>query len=147
MREHLPSEAPAEVQPRLWTINGKYLAAAALLLLVEIFIALRVHDRWIRPHGGDVLVVILIYCSLRAFLNLPVVPTALGVLAFSFLVETLQYFHLVARLGLEHNRFAAIVIGSSFEWLDLVSYTLGVAMVLGYERRGGGWRSSPGHHG
>ncbi len=110
-------------------LNGRYLTAAVLLLLLEIFIALRVHDAWIRPHGGDVLVVILLYCLVKAFLNVPVVPTALGVLMFSFLVETLQYFRFVERVGLKGNRLATVVLGSTFEVLDLLSYTVGVALV------------------
>jgi hypothetical protein len=121
-------------QPRtLLKMNGRYLGAALLLLLVEVFIGLRVHDAWIRPHGGDVLVVILLYCLLRGFLNVRVLPAALGVLAFSFLVEVLQYLRFVERIGLEHNRFAVVIIGSSFGWLDLVSYSLGIGLVLACE--------------
>jgi hypothetical protein len=119
---------------KLLILDRKYLAAAGLLLLVEIFIALRVHDAWLRPHGGDVLVVIFLYCLVKAFLRLPVVPTALGVLAFSYVVELLQYLHFVDLIGLRHNRLAVVVIGTSFAWLDLVSYTLGAALVLLCER-------------
>jgi hypothetical protein len=128
------SESAQVPKPRLLTLDAKYLTAAVLLLLVEVFIALRVRDAWVRPYGGDVLVVILLYCLVRSFLKVPVVATALGVLAFSFVVEILQYFHFVDRVGLRGNRFAVVVIGSSFEWLDLVSYTLGVALVLLFER-------------
>jgi Protein of unknown function (DUF2809) len=118
---------------RLWTVNKRYLAAAVLLLLVEIYIALRVHDTWIRPYGGDVLVVIFLYCLARAFLKVAIVPTAVGVLVFSFVVEILQFFRFVERMGLKHNRFAVVVIGSSFEWLDLVSYSVGAVLVLLFE--------------
>jgi hypothetical protein len=135
MKHHPAMSERARVpKPRLLTLDAKYLTAAVLLLLVEIFIALRVHDAWVRPYGGDVLVVILLYCLVRSFLNLPVVATALGVLAFSYVVEILQYFRFVDRVGLRDDRLAVVVIGSSFEWLDLVSYTLGVALVLLFER-------------
>jgi hypothetical protein len=117
----------------LWRLDRRYLSAAALLLLIEIFIALRVDDAWIRPHGGDVLAVIFLYCLVRVFLNLPVVPTALGVLAFSFVVETLQYLRFVERIGLTGNRLVEVVLGTSFEWLDLACYALGAALVLLYE--------------
>jgi hypothetical protein len=134
-------ERPRIEPHRLWAINGTYLAAAVLLLMVEIVIGLRVHDDWIRPHGGDVLVVILLYFLVRAFLNVPVVPTALGVLAFSFAVEVLQYFHFVERLGLQDNRFARVILGSTFGWLDLVSYSVGIGLVLVGEWAVRRWRS------
>lgn len=137
----MADEDNGQVGPRgRLTLDGRYLAAAVVLLLVEVFIALRVRDAWIRPYGGDVLVVILIYCVVRAFLRVPVLPTALGVLAFSFVVETLQYLRFVEHLGLGDNRFAVVVLGSSFEWLDLVSYTLGVSLVVLFEWMGAKWR-------
>lgn len=65
------------------------------------------------PHGGDVLVVILLYCLARTFLDVPIVPTALGALVFSFVIEGLQYLHFVERVGLGGNWLGTIVIGSS----------------------------------
>ncbi|HEX3935338.1 MAG TPA: DUF2809 domain-containing protein, partial [Puia sp.] len=46
---------------------------------VEIFIGACMHDAVIRPYGGDLLVVILLYCLVRSFWNVPVVPLSLGV--------------------------------------------------------------------
>lgn len=129
----MPQETPPQSR-RLWVFNKKYILGAILHLLVEVFIALRVHDRWIRPNGGDVLVIPLLYCLMRSFLNVPVFATAVGVLAFSFLVEILQYFRFVDRIGLGSNRFARVVMGSSFEGLDLLSYALGAALILLGER-------------
>lgn len=55
----------------------------------------------------------------------------IGVLIFAFMVEFAQYFKLVEVLGLEGNRLARIVIGSTFDPLDLLAYTLGaIAVVL-----------------
>ncbi|HXU83759.1 MAG TPA: DUF2809 domain-containing protein [Polyangia bacterium] len=128
----MPNPAPG-AQRRLWRLDPRYLAAALVLFLVEVCIALFVHDAWLRPRGGDVLVVIFLYALVRGFRDLPVVPTALGVLAFSFAVEFLQYLHFVDRLGLGRSRVARVVLGSSFEWLDLLCYTLGIVVVLLYE--------------
>lgn len=88
------------------------------------------HDNFIRPYVGDFLVVILIYCFLKSFLNIPVIPLALSVLLFSYCVETLQYFQLVNKLGLQHSKLARIVIGTSFEWIDIIAYTLGIAFII-----------------
>lgn len=110
--------------------NKRYFLFFLLLLCIEILIAKFAHDKIIRPYIGDLLVVILIYCFVKAFLDTPVFITALGVLVFSFLIETLQYFQLVNMLGLQDSKLARIIIGTSFEWTDLMAYTAGFAIVL-----------------
>jgi hypothetical protein len=107
-----------------------YFILTLLLLLIEIGIALFVHDRFIRPYMGDVLVVILIYCFIRSFLITPALPVAVTVLLFAYVVEYLQWLQLVKRLGLQNNTMARIIIGSSFEWLDIAAYTTGIMIVL-----------------
>lgn len=115
--------------------NPRYFVYTILLFITEVLIALFVHDQFIRPYIGDFLVVILIYCFVKSFLNTPVLPTALGVLLFAYTVELLQYFHIVEVLGLQHSRAARIIIGSSFEWQDLLAYTLGILAVVLVENR------------
>ena len=112
------------------TVNKNYLYFTVLLFIVETLIAIYVHDQFIRPYLGDVLVVILIYCFVRSFLKIPVVPAAFGVLLFSYFIELLQYFNFVTVVGLENHKIARIVLGSSFEWLDIVAYTFGFFLVL-----------------
>jgi hypothetical protein len=93
-------------------------------------IALFVKDNFVRPYVGDVLVVILIYCFVRSFLRLPVLASIIGVLAFSFTIEFLQYLNIVEKLGLERSPIARTVIGTLFEWPDLLAYVTGAAVVL-----------------
>lgn len=119
----------------MFRFSKLYFILTLLLLATEILIALYMHDRIIRPYVGDMLVVILIYCFLKSFLSLPVVPTAVGVLIFSCLVEVLQYLKLVRLLGLEKSVTANILIGNSFEWIDILAYTLGIALVIVFERK------------
>ncbi len=111
-----------------------YFCLTVLLFVIEVLIAAYLHDEFIRPYAGDFLVVILIYCFVRSFVQAPVVPVALAVLAFSYLVETLQYFNLVKLLGLEHSRIANIVIGNYFTWVDIIAYTLGIAFTIFIEK-------------
>ena len=106
--------------------NRFYFFWTILLLVIEILIAIYVHDKVIRPHGGYFLVVIPIYCFIKSFFNTSIKWTAIGVLLFSFLVETLQYFHIVNKLGLENSNFARTIIGTSFSWTDIVAYTIGI---------------------
>ncbi|WP_419801993.1 DUF2809 domain-containing protein [Mucilaginibacter sp.] len=119
----------------IFRFNKTYFLFTILLFLTEVFIAVYLHDEIIRPYGGDFLVVILIYCFVKSFFNTPVKATALAVLLFSYLIETLQYFHLVDLLGLEKHTIARIVIGTSFAWTDLLAYTLGILLVLIVEFR------------
>ena len=112
----------------------KYGLLALLLFGIEVLIALYLHDRIIRPYIGDLLVVILIYCFLQALVNAPVFATALGVLLFAYAVEILQYFHVVELLGLGHSKLARVIIGSSFEWMDMLAYTLGIGLVVSIEK-------------
>lgn len=114
--------------------NKTYFLLTILLFCTEVFIALFVHDNFIRPYFGDVLVVILIYCFIQTFFNLSKTKTAIYVLLFAFLVETLQYFNFISFLGLENNRLAKTVIGNSFSFHDLLAYVAGIIIVLGVEK-------------
>jgi hypothetical protein len=114
--------------------NARYAMLSLALLAVEIYIAACLHDAIIRPYGGDFLVVILLYCLVRSFLNTPVLPTAIAVLLFSYLIETLQYFRLADHLGLGAHSVSRVLLGDYFTWTDILSYTLGIATVIALER-------------
>lgn len=115
--------------------NLGYFLFTVILFVVEVLIAIFAHDPIIRPYVGDVLVVMLIYCFVKSFLNTPVLATALYVLLFSYVIETLQYFHFVNRIGLKHSSLARTVIGTSFAWTDLLAYTIGIGIVLYVEKK------------
>jgi hypothetical protein len=114
--------------------NKTYFGLTLLILITEIIIALYVRDNIVRPYIGDVLVVILIYCFIKSFFNTKVVPTASFVLLFAFGVETLQYFKIIEILGLQNNSVARIAIGTSFAWMDIACYIVGIAIVLAVEK-------------
>ena len=112
------------------TFNGKYLLLAALVFLIEILIALFITDRLVRPFVGDALVVILIYCALRIFLNVNYRRAAFGVFVFACAIEVLQYFDYVRLLGLEQNRVLSVALGRTFEALDFVAYLAGFLLII-----------------
>lgn len=114
--------------------NLKYFLLALLLFVTEVLIALYIHDQIIRPYIGDVLVVILMYYSVKAILNFTVKKTAIGVLIISFIIEGLQYLNIVEKLGLQENKIASTVIGTSFSWVDICAYIIGFFLVLIFER-------------
>jgi len=121
-------------QSTFMIFNSNYFIFFALLLLVELLIAIHLHDAPIRPYGGDFLVVTLIYCFIKSFLDTSVMKTAIGVLIFSYAVEISQYFHLARVLGLQHYRVALLILGGSFSFSDLMCYTMGILLVLLIER-------------
>lgn len=112
-----------------------YLFATIFLFITEILIAKYIQDKIIRPYIGDVLVVILIYCFVKSIFSFKIMPTALGVLIFSFAIEFAQYFNIVSKLGLQQNRLAVIVIGNSFSLIDLLCYVAGIGIVLWVEKQ------------
>ncbi|RWY48137.1 ribosomal maturation YjgA family protein [Mucilaginibacter gilvus] len=107
-----------------------YFALAVLLFNVEVLIADFVHDSIIRPYGGDFLVVILIYCTIKAFIKSNLSVTAIGVLIFAYVVEITQYYHLIYKLGWENSAIARNLLGTTFRWEDMLAYTLGMILVV-----------------
>lgn len=109
---------------------NKYYALLAILLFgVELVIAIWIHDTLIRPFVGDILVVMLLFCLLRAVIQINNQHLILAVLIFSYAVEIGQYFQLAQWLGLAQYTIARIVIGSTFDGMDLVAYTLGALLL------------------
>jgi len=102
-----------------------YAICFLLLFITEVYIALYVHDAFIRPYIGDVLVTTLICCFCRIFFPKGVKLLPVYVLIFSFLVESAQYINIVKLLGLENNAFFCTIIGTSFSHIDLVCYAVG----------------------
>jgi hypothetical protein len=118
----------------MFSFQKNYFFFTILLLLIEVFIAVYIHDRFVRPYIGDLLVVILIYCFLKNFWNASVLKVAVSVLLFAFAVEASQYFNLINHLGLQNSRLSKIILGSSFHWFDMLAYTLGIILVIGIEK-------------
>jgi uncharacterized protein DUF2809 len=115
------------------TFDKYYFGWAILLFAIEVLIALFVADRFVRPYLGDVLVVILMYCFLKAFLKLPVLPVAMAVLVLSFAIEGLQFLNSAEKFDLQ-SKIARTVLGTSFAWVDLLCYSIGIGVVLTAEK-------------
>lgn len=110
-----------------------YGIATVVLFMAELLIALFVHDSFIRPYVGDVLVVVLIYTFVRIFLPEGVRLLPLYIFLFAAGVEVLQYLRIVEILGLSDNRILSVVIGSVFDVKDIVCYGVGCVVLFGYE--------------
>ena len=103
------------------------------LMAVEVCIALFVHDSFIRPYVGDMLVTLLLCCMARVAVPEKMRLLPLYVFLFAACVEIGQYFDVVALLGLEDNRLISIALGRTFSWLDLVCYAVGCVAASGLD--------------
>lgn len=113
-------------------IQYKYLGIFLVLLMVEIYIGVYVHDNIIRPFAGDALIIGVIYFFIRSFIKkLRFLP--MYVFLFAFLIEIGQYFNLVSILHMENFKLARIIIGSTFDFNDILSYFIGTIFVYVYE--------------
>lgn len=110
--------------------NKSAFLLSGVLLAVLVYIALFVHDSFIRPFLGDVLVVIWLFVFLKSFLSFSSPKLAHLVLIFSCLIEIAQFFKLVELLGLQEFKLARVVIGTTFDWLDLLAYGIGWVSIL-----------------
>lgn len=119
---------------RRFSFDVKYFLAFCLLLAAEIWIAVFVHDRFVRPYLGDVLVIPVLYCLIRAVWDRAPSLLPLWVFLFAALVELSQYFRLVERLHLEGSTILRVVLGATFDVADLLCYAAGAALLFLWQR-------------
>lgn len=114
----------------------RWMIGFVLIFMIEAGIALWVHDRFVRPYFGDVLVVVPVYCFVRIFFPGGIRHLPLYVFLFAACVEGLQYFDLPRLLGLWNCRAARMILGSVFDWKDIACYGVGCLFLEWMERRG-----------
>lgn len=105
-----------------------YLIATLAVLAIEIFIGVFVRDDFVRPYLSDVLVVVLIYCVIRVMFPTGIKLLPLYVFTFALSVELLQLIDIVALLGIPRGSIVAIIIGSTFSYIDIVCYAVGCTL-------------------
>nr|WP_315062893.1 DUF2809 domain-containing protein [uncultured Campylobacter sp.] len=110
-----------------------FLAAAVLILAVEIYIAICVKGGFVRHYAGDVLAVILLYALARAAFSEPPSNLPLKIFAFAAALELAQYFGAVQILGIE-NKILKVMIGGTFDFADLLCYAAGCVLASAYEK-------------
>lgn len=102
---------------------------ALSLLLSEVLIAIFLHDRIIRPYGGDVLVVPLLYYAVFTFIKTDRLYLTFGVLCFAAIIESLQLAPILNWFNLQHSSLARTLIGDTFSFIDLLCYVLGAGLI------------------
>lgn len=107
-----------------------YAICFVLLFVIETLIALYIRDSFVRPYLGDVLVVILVYCFVRIFINSPLRLLPLYVFIFAAGIEFMQYLKLADLPIIRQNAVARVVIGSVFDWQDILCYAIGCLALM-----------------
>ena len=110
-----------------------FLAVFVFLFIVEVLIALYVHDDFVRPYVGDMIVTVLVWSFARIAFPQKFRLMSLYVMIFATLIEIGQYFNYVDVLGIT-NPILVTMMGTSFAWADLACYAVGcvVAAVADY---------------
>ncbi len=108
---------------------NNYKLLSFLLFTIELLIACFLKTGFVRHTLGDYLVVILMYCFVKIFIDGHSNTIAFGVLIFAFIIEFLQLLNVLDVLNIE-SKLIRIVLGTTFEITDLIAYTLGILTVL-----------------
>jgi len=114
-------------------INKKYMISFFILFIIEALIALFVHDNFIRPYIGDILVIILMYTFIRGVIDKKIKILPIYLFLFALFVEVMQYFKVIELLNLENNKVASIIMGTSFDIKDILCYFIGSMILIIYE--------------
>ena len=110
--------------------NKTYFMLTILLFIIEVCIATFLKTGFIRHTVGDYLVVILMYCFFKSFIKGNHLRITISVLVFSFAIEFLQLANILKPLNLQNSQAAKLILGSTFNFSDLVAYTLGIITVI-----------------
>lgn len=111
-------------------LRMRYAVLFLILFGIEAGIAVFVHDRIVRPFVGDILVVVLLYFFVRIFLPRGLELLPLWIFLFAAGIETAQYFDFANLLGVGDNRVMRIILGSTFDWIDILCYGAGCAGIF-----------------
>ena len=113
--------------------NPIYFLLFLVLLVFEIFIARFFTQGFIRHTFGDYLVVLLLYCFLKSFLDYSYLTLAFHTLLTAFVIEFLQLTPFLETMGIASKKWALLLFGNSFSFTDLIAYSLGFLTILWIE--------------
>ena len=99
------------------------------LFILELLIGLFVHDSFIRPYVGDMLIVIMIWALIRIIIPGRAVWLSGAIFIFALLVELSQIIPLADFLKID-SKLIRILMGTSFSVGDILAYLAGCVITL-----------------
>ncbi|SEK61483.1 Protein of unknown function [Roseateles sp. YR242] len=113
-----------------WRFSGRYALAAIGIFLIEAAIAtIGQHMAWLRWYAGDVIVVGFVHCLLAMVIDASTPRVALAAFAVACAVELSQYVSHVMGWTIG-NPVLRVIVGSTADWMDVLSYALGTVLIL-----------------
>lgn len=100
------------------------LTVFVLLFALEALIAVYVHDDFVRPYVGDMIVTVVVWAFARIIFPDKFKLMSVYVMIFAIFVEIGQYFNYVDLLGIT-NPVLVTMMGTSFAWADIACYAVG----------------------
>lgn len=112
-----------------------FLTVFVLLFALEALIAVYVHDDFVRPYVGDMIVTVVVWAFARIIFPDKFKLMSVYVMIFAIFVEIGQYFNYVDLLGIT-NPVLVTMMGTSFAWADIACYAVGcvIAGIIDFVR-------------
>ena len=109
-----------------------------LISVVIIIIASRAFPSlfplFLGNYPGDALwALVVLLCWAFIFPQWPTARLALIALFNSYFVEFLQLYQAEWIIAVRSTKIGHLVLGSTFSWIDLVAYSIGIAMGVGFD--------------
>lgn len=112
-----------------------FLTVFVLLFALETLIAVYVHDDFVRPYVGDMIVTVVVWAFARIIFPDKFKLMSVYVMIFAIFVEIGQYFNYVDLLGIT-NPVLVTMMGTSFALADIACYAVGcvIAGIIDFVR-------------
>ena len=104
----------------------------AIILAIEIYIAIFIKGGFIRHYIGDVLATAMLYAFGRAIFRASPINLAIFVFAISLFIEALQYLKILEILGVKSS-ILRIIFDGTFDWTDIICYLAGCILAYMFE--------------
>ncbi len=112
------------MKPKSYKKRLIFLAVFVLLFVVEALIAVYIHDDFVRPYVGDMIVTVVVWAFARIIFPDKFKLMSVYVMIFAIFVEIGQYFNYVDLLGIT-NPVLVTMMGTSFALADIACYAVG----------------------
>ncbi|EMB9233006.1 DUF2809 domain-containing protein [Vibrio alginolyticus] len=130
-----PSDMVEETSAIHLQFSAKNGLKSLVCFITLVVIALYVRDSFIRPTFGDVLVVVWLYYFLASLFSMPVNWLVSLVVLIAFAVELGQLLQVAVWLGIESSSPLAVILGATFDWKDLLAYSIGGLLCCWIEKK------------